>query len=73
MAGNEPFGKMDSVLRSYFLGIWIFAKPRLTFCGAGRKRGLGKMNSRPALVDFQKLFSESETLAKKLKLMYYKN
>jgi len=37
---------------NYFLGIWIFAKPRLMFLkfgGAGRKRGLGKMNSRSAL------------------------
>jgi hypothetical protein len=34
---------------NYFLGIWIFAKPRLNFFGAGRKRGVGKMNSRPVL------------------------
>ena len=30
MAGNEPFGKMDSVLRNNFLGKG-FAKPRLIF------------------------------------------
>jgi len=47
MAGNEPLGKMDSVLPNYFSGDLDLAKPRLIcFLHFVRARGSGEESAR---------------------------